>query len=72
VSITTRSVAYETVPDRCPHCGKRMIVDLGADYFGNPGGPAGCLDCGTPPEHGDWAIGLRAALRTVIAARSTT
>jgi hypothetical protein len=68
MSITTRSVAYETVDDRCRQCGKRLCVDLGGGYFGEVDGPTFCLDCGVQPEAIDWvtrAAGLRAAIAVV-------
>lgn len=71
MGVTTRSVAFETVPDRCPHCSKKMAVDIGADYFGRPAAPVTCLDCGTPPEQADWATGLRAAIAAVTSRRAT-
>lgn len=63
-------IAFEDADTRCS-CGKRHQIDIGADVFGNGGGVVFCPHCGPIPQAAEWESGLRRAIATVKAGRTS-
>lgn len=62
--MTQADLIGETVADRCPRCGKRLLVDVGPSVFGHDGADYWCPSCEAAPQVSALdAANIRAAVR---------